>query len=64
MKLKQTVSDYLIDRRIGKEVVVHKCNGILSAIKRNKCASVVVSWMNLELIKQSKVRKRKTNITY
>ena len=33
-----------------------------SVIKRNECESVVVRWMNLEPIIQSKVRK--TNIIY
>ena len=34
-----------------------------SAIKRNEFESVVVRWMNLELVIQSKVvRKSKTNI--
>ena len=47
---------------MDKEVVVHIHNGILSVIKRNKFAPVVVRWMNLEPSKQNKVRKRETNI--
>ena len=36
-----------------------------SAIKRNKFESVLVRWMNLELLIQSEeVRKRKTNVVY
>ena len=35
-----------------------------SAIKRNEFEPVVVQWMNLELVIQSEVRKRKTNIVY
>ena len=32
-----------------------------SATKRNKFESVPMRWMNLEPVKQSEVRKRKTN---
>ena len=49
---------------MDKEVVVHIHNGILSVIKKNKFAPVVVRWMNLEPSKQNKVRKRKTNTVY
>ena len=35
-----------------------------SAIKRNKIASFVETWMDLETLIQSEVRKRKTNIVY
>ena len=35
-----------------------------SAIKRNKIASFVEAWMDLETVIQSEVRKRKTNIVY
>ena len=35
-----------------------------SAIKRNKIGSFVETWMDLEIIIQSKARKRKTNIVY
>ena len=43
-----------IDRCMDKEVVVHTHNGIL-AIKRNTFESVLLRWMNLEPIIQSKV---------
>ena len=52
-----------IDRRMGKENVVHMCNGIL-AIKRNETGSSVETWMDLETVIQSEVRKRKTSIRY
>ena len=35
-----------------------------SAIKRNEIGSFVETWMNLETVIQSEVRKRKTNIVY
>ena len=35
-----------------------------SAIKRNKIGSFIETWMNLETVTQSEVRKRKTNIIY
>ena len=35
-----------------------------SAIKRNKIGSFVETWMDLETVIQSEVRKRKTNIVY
>ena len=35
-----------------------------SAIKRNKTGSFVETWMDLETVIQSEVRKRKTNIVY
>ena len=35
-----------------------------SAITTNAFESVLVKWMNLELIIQSEVRKRKMNIVY
>ena len=35
-----------------------------SAIKRNAFEKVLVTWMNLEPVIQSKVRKRKINIIY
>ena len=50
-----------------KEVVLHTHTHTLeyySVIKRNEFESVVVRWMNLELILQSEVKKGKTNIVY
>ena len=35
-----------------------------SAIKRNKIESFVETWMDLETVIQSEVRKRKTNNVY
>ena len=35
-----------------------------SAIKRNEIGSFVETWMELETVIQSEVRKRKTNIIY
>ena len=35
-----------------------------SAIKRNEIGSFVETWMDLESVIQSEVRKRKTNIVY
>ena len=35
-----------------------------SAIKRNEIGSFVETWMGLETVIQSEVRKRKTNIVY
>ena len=35
-----------------------------SAIKRNESESVLMRWMNRELIIQSEVSKRKANIIY
>ena len=35
-----------------------------SAIKRNEIGSFVETWMNLETVIQSEVRKKKTNIVY
>ena len=35
-----------------------------SATKRNTFESTVERWMNLESIRQNKIRKRKTNIVY
>ena len=52
-----------INRGMDKEDVVYICNGIL-AIKRNEFGSFVETWMNLETVIQSEVRKRKTDIIY
>ena len=51
------------DKRIKK--VWHIYSGLYySAIKRNEIESLVETWMDLESIIQSEVRKRKTNTTY
>ena len=52
---------------MDKEVVVHICNGIwyiytmeyYSAMKRNTFESVLMRWMNLELIIQSEVKSER-----
>ena len=50
---------------MDKENVVHICNGILLNHKRKEFESVLVKWMNLELVIQSKVsQKEKTSIIY
>ena len=46
------------DRRKDKEAVVHICNGILLSHKRNTSESVLMRWMNLELIIQSEVSQK------
>ena len=39
-------------------------NGVLPSLKKNTFKSVLMRWMNLEPVIQSKVRKRGTNIAY
>ena len=49
----------------GKEVVVYTYNGILLSHNRNKLETVLVMWMNLELVMQSEEsQKDKANIIY
>ena len=47
-----------MDRVMDKEVVVYMHNGILLSIKRNAFESVLMKWMNLEPIIQSKVSQK------
>ena len=47
---------------MDKEVVVHILNGIYSAIKRNTFESVLMRWMNLDPIIQSKVSQKEKDI--
>ena len=47
-----------IDRWVDKEVVVHIQSGILFSHKRNIFVSVLMRWMNLELIIQSEVTQK------
>ena len=50
---------------MDQEVVVHIYNGIYSAIKWNTFESVLMRWLNLEPIIQSKVnQKEKINIVF
>ena len=39
-------------------------NGVLLSLKKDTFKSVLMRWMNLEPVIQSKVRKRETNIAY
>ena len=43
---------------MDKEIVVHRHNVIYSATKRNAFESVLMKWMNLEPIIQSKVSQK------
>ena len=46
---------------MDKEVVVHMYKGILYSHKRNTFGSVLVRWMNLELIIQIEVSQKERN---
>ena len=50
-----------LDRKMDKEDVVHIHNGILLSHKKNKIKPLTTTWMDLEMIILSEVRKRKTN---
>ena len=50
-----------IVRGMDKEDVVHLYNGIFSAIKKNETVPFAATWMDQEIIIQSKVRQRKKN---
>ena len=47
-----------ISRQTNKEVVVHIHNGILLSYKKNILESVLMRWMKLEPIIQSKVSEK------
>ena len=47
-----------ISRQMDKKAVVHIHNGIYSAIKKNVFESVLMKWMKLEPIIQSKVSQK------
>ena len=44
-----------INKGMDKEVVEHIHNGILFNNKKNEFESVLVKWMNLELVRLSKL---------
>ena len=44
-----------IDRGVDKEDVVHRYNGIHSAIKKNKKMPFIETWMDLEIAILSQV---------
>ena len=53
-----------INRRTAKEDVKHVCDGILLSHKRNEIGLFVETWIDLETVIQSEVRKRKINNVY
>ena len=54
------------DRTMDKEEVVHIYNGILLSHKKNEIMPFIATWMDLEIITLSEVRKRQISydITY
>ena len=50
-----------LNRGMYKEVVVYIYNGILLRHKKNKIMPFAATWMDLQMIILSEVRKRKTN---
>ena len=50
-----------IDRRMDKEIVVYIYNGILLSHKKNTFESVLMRWMNLQPVIQSKVSQKEKN---
>ena len=50
-----------IDRRMGKEDMVHIYNGILLSQKRNEIGSFVETWTDLETVIQSEVSQKEKN---
>ena len=50
-----------IDRCMDKEGITHGYSGILLSHKKSEIMSFAATWMDLEVIRLSEVRKRKTN---
>ena len=46
---------------MGKEDVVHICDGILLSHKKNKFESVLVRWINQKPVIQSEVSQKERN---
>ena len=53
-----------IDRRMDKEDVVHKYNGILLSHKKERNWVIVETWMDLETVIQSEVSQKEKQISY
>ena len=49
---------------MGKEDVVHICDGILLSHKKNKFESVLVRWINQKPVIQSEVSQKETKHIY
>ena len=52
------------DRRMDKEDVVHRYNGILLSHKKNEIMSYAATWMGLEIIILNEVSQTKVNLLY
>ena len=52
------------DRRMDKEDVVHRYNGILLSHKKNEIMSFAAIWMGLEIIILNEVSQTKVNLLY
>ena len=45
-------------RQMDKELVIHRCNGILFSYEKNAFESILMRWMKLEPIIQSGVSQK------